>query len=126
MKRVAILFSIFIILVIVLADTNHLPRFIHVIYDYPYGDKLGHFILFGLLNFFITQAFLRSLPDRTPKRLVLSIGLVLALLVGLEEFSQKFFPSRTFDLIDLLASYLGLITGGFAALKLKKRQSPLR
>jgi len=124
MKRVAILFSIFIILVIVLADMNHLPRFIHVVYDYPYGDKLGHFILFGLLNFFITQAFLRSLPDRTPQRLVLSIGLVLALLVGLEEFSQKFFPSRTFDLIDLLASYLGLITGGFAALKLKKRQSP--
>ena len=124
MKRIAILFALFIIAVIILADTDRLPRFIHVIYDYPYGDKLGHFVLYGLLNFFITLAFIRSLPDRAPKPLALSIGLILALLVGLEEFSQKFFPARTFDLIDLLASYLGLITGGSVALKLKKRPPP--
>ncbi len=120
MKRVAILFSFFIISIIILADTDHLPRFIRVIYDFPNGDKLGHFVLFGLLNFFITLAFIRSLPDRTPKLLAFSIGLILALLIALEEFSQKLFATRTFDLIDLLASYLGLSAAGIVAIRVKK------
>ncbi len=119
MKRIAILFTLFIILVIVLADTGNLPRHLKSIYDFPYGDKLGHFVLYGLLNFFITLAFIRSLPARTPKLVALSIGLTLALLIALEEFSQKYFAKRTFDLIDLMAGYLGLIVGGFVALKLK-------
>ena len=117
MRSVAVLFTLFIITIIILADTDHMPRLIHAVYDYPYGDKLGHFILFGLLNFFVTLACIRPLTDRPPKQVALWIGLSLALLVGLEEFSQKFFATRTFDLLDLAASYLGLIVGGFAALK---------
>jgi VanZ family protein len=45
----------------------------------------------------------------------LSVGLTLALLITAEEFSQKFFPSRTFDLIDLFASLLGVVVGGWMA-----------
>ncbi len=118
MKYVAILFTVFIILVIVLADRGQLGP-IHFLYDFPYGDKLGHFILYGLLNFFLTLAFLRPLHRFDRKLVALSIGLILALLIGAEEYSQKFFANRTFDLIDLLASYLGLIVGGWAALKMK-------
>jgi VanZ family protein len=126
MKYIAILFGLFILLVIVLADTQHLPRFIKVIYDFPYGDKLGHFILYGLLTFFVTMAFMSTFPNRTSKQVALWTGLVLALLIGLEEFSQRYFSSRTFDLIDLSASYLGVIVGGWVAYWLKKRQSPTR
>lgn len=120
MKYIAILFSIFILVIIILADQGSIPDFIKVIYDFPNGDKLGHFILFGLLNFFITLAVLRALPLQRPKRVALSIGLILVLLIGVEEYSQKLFEKRTFDLIDLSASYIGLIVGGWVALKIKK------
>jgi VanZ family protein len=120
MNRIAILFTLFIILVIVLADTGSLPPYLKRMYDFPYGDKLGHFVLFGLLNFFITLAAIRSLPARTPKLVALSIGLTLALLIALEEFSQRYFAKRTFDLVDLMAGYLGLMVGGFVAYRIKK------
>jgi polysaccharide biosynthesis protein VpsQ len=118
MKYIAVLFTIFILLIIFLADRGQLGS-IGYLYDFPYGDKVGHFILFGLLNFFITLAGLRALPLQRPKLIALSIGLILALIIGAEEYSQKFFENRTFDLIDLTASYIGLIVGGWMALKLK-------
>ena len=120
MKYISAFFLIFIIAVIVLADGGNLPRPIRAIYDFPNGDKLGHFILFGLLTFFITRAFLSSFPSKSRSWVTLSIGLVLALLIGLEEFSQKFFPTRTFNLIDLLASYAGIITFALLAFYWRK------
>jgi len=120
MKYIAVLFFVFIVALIVLADTDHLPHFIHAIYDFPYGDKLGHFILFGLLNFFITSAFLSSNLSRPRGWVALSVGLILAVLVTAEEFSQKNFSSRTFDLLDLLASCVGVTVGGWTAWKIKR------
>jgi polysaccharide biosynthesis protein VpsQ len=107
MKYISTLLFIFCIAVIFLADSGDLPRSVRAIYDFPNGDKLGHFILFGLLTFFITRAFLSSFPSKPRSWVTLSIGLILALLIGLEEFSQKLFSTRSFDLIDLLASYAG-------------------
>jgi VanZ family protein len=120
MKYIAVLFTIFIVVIIVLADQGSIPPFIEMMYDFPNGDKLGHFILFGLLNFFITMAGLRALPLHRPKLVALSIGLILALLIGGEEYSQKFFEKRTFDLIDLFAGYMGLVLGGWVAYRIKK------
>lgn len=119
MKYIAALFTIFIIAIVILADRGQLGP-IGYIYDFPYGDKVGHFFLFGLLNFFLTLACLRALPLQRPKLVALSIGLILALIISAEEYSQKFFENRTFDLIDLTASYIGLIVGGCVAYKLKK------
>ena len=119
MKYLAVLFSLFIIGVIILADQNAIPPFIRALYDFPNGDKLGHFILFGLLNFILTSTFL-SRFEHNPKRVILSVGLILAAAIGAEEFSQQFFSARTFDLIDLTASYVGLIVGGWAAWKFRK------
>ena len=117
MRYFAALFLAFIIGLIVLADADLLPDFINAIYDFPNGDKVGHFILYGLLNFFITRAFLSSLPSRRGSWVTLSVGLILALFVALEEFSQKYFASRTFSLLDLTASFLGIIVGGWVANK---------
>lgn len=117
MKRIALLFSVFIIGIIILADLNKFPPFIKYIYDFPNGDKRGHFVLYGLLTFFITAAILTSSLSKPRGWVTLSIGLTLALLITLEEWSQKLFSARTFDLIDLLASYLGVIVGGWIALK---------
>ncbi len=117
MKYFAALFLAFIIGLIVLADADLLPDFVNAIYDFPNGDKVGHFILYGLLNFFITRAFLSSLPIRRSSWATLSVGLILALFVALEEFSQMFFVARTFSLLDLTASFLGIVIGGWVAYK---------
>ena len=117
MKYFAALFLAFIIGLIVLADADLLPDFINAIYDFPNGDKVGHFVLYGLLNFFITRAFLSSLPTRRGGWATLSVGLILALFVALEELSQMFFSARTFSLLDLTASLLGIIVGGWVANK---------
>jgi len=108
--------------VIFLADNGSLPHSIRAIYDFPNGDKVGHFILFGLLSFVLTQAFLASQPNPRRQRVAVSIGLILALFIALEEWSQQFFSTRTFDLFDLLAGYLGLFTGGGAAYKTRRPQ----
>ena len=119
MKYIAALFFAFIIGLVILADADLLPAYVHVIYDFPNGDKLGHFILFGLLTFFITRAFLSSLPSRPRGMVTLSVGLTLAFFIALEEFSQKFFATRTFSYLDLLASFLGQLVGGWVAYNIK-------
>ncbi len=120
MKKIAVLFLIFIISVVILADTDHLPAFVRALYDFPYGDKLGHFILFGLLDFFLTRAFFSSFPSRPRGWVTLSISLILAFFIALEEYSQKYFASRTFSYLDLFAGFLGLLVGGWAAFKIKR------
>jgi VanZ family protein len=132
MKWLAIIFSLLIILIIVLADMGSLPQFLQVWNDFPYGDKAGHFILYGILTLLVDLALFRSRPDpsaaastrlrQSARRLILSrkwlvftSGLVLAVLIGLEEFSQQFFADRTFSLRDLAASYLGVIFFSCAA-----------
>jgi VanZ family protein len=115
MKYFSVLFLIFIIAVIFLADVGELPHLISDLYDFPNGDKVGHFILFGLLDFFVTRAFLLSFPYKPRGWMAFSVGLTLALLIAAEEWSQRLFSTRTFDLLDLLASYAGLVTFAFLA-----------
>ena len=109
MKYVAVVFFVFVIAVIVLADHGSLPHSVRALYDFPNGDKVGHFFLFGVLTFFLTRAFLSSFPSKPRGWVALSIGLILALFIALEEWSQQLFPTRTFDLLDLLASYAGIV-----------------
>ena len=98
MKWLAVLFTLFILLVIVLADAGILNQYVGFIYAFPFGDKAGHFILYGLLTLFLDLALFRARPDQSRKRLAIRCGLILALLIGLEEFSQQYFSSRSFDL----------------------------
>jgi VanZ family protein len=122
MKRLAVLFTFLILTIIILADLGRLPRALRVVYDFPYGDKLGHLVLFGMLNFLVTSSFIASRPGHSPKVIALSAGLILAALIAIEEYSQKYFAKRTFDLIDLFAGCLGLFLGGWAALSANKRR----
>jgi VanZ family protein len=121
MKYIALLFLVFIILVIVAADMGAMPASIHALYDFPNGDRLGHFILYGILSFLLNLTFLRSLPTRPRKRVALTVSLLLALAIGLEEFSQMFFPERTADWVDLTCSYLGVAVGAWFAYRNKKK-----
>ena len=119
MKWITALFALFIILIIVLADKGQLG-ILKLVNQIPYGDKAGHFILYGILTFLIDMTLFQALPLRSPKLIAVISGLTLASLIGLEEFSQQYFVSRTSSLIDLIASYLGLIFFSWLALRLKK------
>ncbi len=121
MKWLAILFTLFILLVIILADAGILAHYVGFIYEFPFGDKAGHFILYGLLTLLIDLALFRARPDQSRKRLAIQCGLVLALLIGLEEFSQQCFSSRSFDLVDLTFSYLGVVFFSWVAVRIKKQ-----
>lgn len=118
MKWLTILFTLFILLIIVLADTGNLGL-LAVVYHIPYADKLGHFILYGILALLINLTLFRSLPNRNRVGVVLASGVILGLLIGLEEFSQRSFTTRTFGLDDLSASYLGVIVFSWLAVKSK-------
>jgi len=119
MKWLTVLFIVFIIVVIVLANNGKLGS-LHFIYDFPNGDKAGHCILFGILAFLLDLTFFQALPNADRKRVAVMIGLILALLIGLEEFSQRYFPGRTFSLFDLFASYVGVFFFSWLALKTKR------
>lgn len=119
MKWITILFTLFILLIIVLADTGNLG-ILKLVNRLPYGDKAGHFILYGILALLVDLTFFRSVPLRSPKQIAVVCGLILALLIGLEEFSQQYFAERTFSYEDLIASYLGVIFFSWLALRIKK------
>ena len=117
MKWLTILFTLFIILIIILADTGNLG-ILDFIYQIPYADKVGHFVLYGILVLLINLTLLRTISPHSHHKIVLMSGLTIALLIGLEELSQQNFPSRTFDLVDLSASYLGVIFFSWLALRM--------
>jgi len=119
MKWNAALFGLFIICIIVLADKGMLSV-LGIIKEIPNGDKIGHLILYGILTLLIDLAFFRSHQDVSRSLIVLRVAFVLALLIGLEEYSQKFIPSRTFSLVDLAYGYVGVILFSWIALQTKK------
>ncbi|MCC6301106.1 MAG: VanZ family protein [Anaerolineales bacterium] len=116
MKWLTILFALFIVLIVYLADADKLGA-LGFINQIPYGDKAGHFLLFGILTLLLDLTLFRSLPLRDPRLVALSVGLTLVLVISVEEYSQQFFASRTFSLLDLAFSYLGVIFFSWVALK---------
>ena len=126
MKWLAILFGLFILTIILLADLGKLG-FLYSLYDFPYGDKVGHFILYGVLTLLIDLTLLPSSARKSSstiissrRRVAVRVGLFLAVAITVEEFSQQYFSNRTFDLIDLGASVLGVLVFSWLAMKLKK------
>ena len=121
MKILTAFFALFIILVIVLADIDRLGV-LEVLYRFPYGDKVGHFILYGILTLLVNLTALRSSRFSDPKRAALTWTLVLALLVAAEEFSQRYFANRTFSLSDLAFGYAGMSLGMWLAWKIDRKR----
>jgi VanZ family protein len=101
-------FVILIATIIALADSGRMPDFLVNLYHFPNGDKVGHFILIGILSLLVNSGALSLFPSTNPKRLVIVTNFVLALLLGIEEWSQQFFPNRQASLFDLLSSLAGI------------------
>jgi VanZ family protein len=117
-KLVAFLGFSFLIYLMWAANSGHLPSFVASIYDFPNGDKIGHFGLYGLIAGFLSLAFPRTWQvGRFQFSIIIVIFLVFA--IG-EEWSQSLFPRRTADPIDALCSCLGILTGAWAASCVRK------
>jgi len=76
--------------------------------------------LYGILALLTNLTFFGAFPFQSRTRIAVITCLILALLIGLEEFSQRNFSIRTFSLSDLTASYLGLACFSWLAVKTKK------
>ncbi|MGI2169107.1 VanZ family protein [Shewanella sp. MF05960] len=97
----------FILWIIYLANTGGNSIFFDLIRHIPYGDKVGHMLLFGLLTY-VANLALQS-RHFSLGRIPLYYGAVLvSIFVLSEEISQGFIPSRTLDIIDLVADAVGI------------------
>lgn len=108
MKWAAAFFMVLIIAIIILADMGRMPEFLANLYNFPNGDKVGHFLLMGILSFLVNASIVPAFPLEKSKRSVLAASLILALLAGIEEWMQSFFSHRQASLLDLLSSIAGI------------------
>lgn len=109
----ALISTIFVIFLgYVIYSSNHaaLPQFLRQFYRFPGGDKVGHVVLLAILSF-IANYFLYPRHISIFKKPIFIGSLIVCCFITLEEFSQIYIPSRTFDLLDLSCSYLGIIAG---------------
>ena len=75
------------------------------------SDKWLHFMLVGTMALLLNLSLnLAAVSRQTPW--LLWGTFVMLLLATLEEFSQQWFSSRTFDLSDLACNYLGILIIG--------------
>lgn len=98
----------FILWVIYLANTGQQSIFFQLVASIPYGDKLGHFCLFGLLTLAANFTFKLKSYQLFSMSIYQGSLLVLAFVV-IEECSQFFIATRTLDAMDLLADFIGIL-----------------
>ena len=96
-------FFIFISYIIFLADTADLNYGLEIVRIIPYGDKFFHALLYGMMAMFLNY----GLDYKKIYRLQLGAVIVLT-FAAIEECSQYFITTRTFDLDDLLADIIGI------------------
>jgi hypothetical protein len=118
MLRLSLAFALVLTAIIVLANLGRLG-FLYDLYSFPYGDKVGHFVLFGLLSLLLNLALFQLTPRIQPHRLAIWVSAGIALVVTVEELSQIWLPSRSTDWLDLGASYAGIALLGAAAVVLR-------
>jgi len=115
-------FFLFISYIIFLADTADYNFAFRVIGHVPYGDKIAHALLYGIMALLLNDAlnFRRGrLLSQHFKPLFAIFGVmaitpyigstIVLIFATLEECSQYYIPSRTFDLWDLGADFVGVV-----------------
>lgn len=116
---ISVIFFVFILWIIYLANTGANSIFFDFIHAIPYGDKLGHIGLFGFLTLTAIIAFKFRSVTCGALRLYSGAALVITFVI-LEEISQAFIPSRTFDLTDLAADAVGIVSAMVIAFLINK------
>lgn len=115
MKWLAALFAVFILAVILLADFGYLREPLAALHAFPFGDKLGHFGLIGILSFLVISSSIQAVPARGPGLVAAVTGLILLVIFTAEEASQVRIHGRDASLADLSANWAGIVAFGFLA-----------
>lgn len=110
------LFASFLVLVILAANTGTGAPIFHLVHEIPYGDKIGHFFLMGMLSFLANLSLGGRMLEFRGRRMMLMGSAIVLVIVTLEELSQHFIPNRTLDGGDLIADYAGILLFGKLAM----------
>lgn len=101
-------FFLFIAGIIYIADTAEYNFAFRWVGDIPYGDKIMHALLYGMMALLLNY----GLKFRTYHFLGfnMQLGAIIVLTFAvLEEISQYWIPSRTCDVGDLVADVVGVV-----------------
>ncbi len=113
--KILTLIYIFMLAVIIFTADSRGTNYFEFINLLPFGDKIGHFCLMGMLSLLVNLV-LQARTIQARKLSFLLGSLAVAAIVALEEFSQILMPDRrTFDLYDLAADLAGIFIGGAIA-----------
>jgi VanZ family protein len=116
-KIITSAYVMFVVAVVVVADSHAWHGLLRPVRALPFGDKAGHFVLMGLLSLLVNLC-LSCRRVRLGGLRPLSGSLVVSVIVLLEEFSQLFVRTRSFDPADLLFDFLGIFLFGRLACRL--------
>ena len=105
---ITLLFIAFVLWVIFMANTGQDIWLFELTRKVPFGDKLGHFLVFGSLTLMANLAT-RGKLMRFKLGSIYWGSLSVLIFVTLEELSQYFVATRTLDLLDYLANLLGIL-----------------
>lgn len=109
----------FISWIIYSANTGQMNPFFLLVQQIPYGDKIGHCILFGLLTLVVNYC----LNFKQLLKTKLLLGTVIVFIFAIvEELSQFYIPLRTLDIVDLIAGTFGIVLFDLISRSILKRK----
>lgn len=112
-------FFLFIVWIIYLANTGQSIGLFKWVIMIPYGDKIGHLGLFGLLTLLVNLS--SKCRGFSVRRFNIYWGSFCVLtFVTLEELSQHLLPTRTLDIYDYAADLIGISCATFLSWLLNK------
>ena len=123
-KWLAAAYTVGVVLIVALADTGRLGPVHALVRSVPLGDKALHLIAMGGL------ALVAELATGAPTLRAAGVPLrvasaVVLVVVVLEELSQRWLPSRSFDYGDLAADLIGIALGGAIGARLATARTTL-
>ena len=87
--------------------------------SFPFLDKVVHFILFFIQSIFITNT-IYEYRNRN-NRILLIVSIIFLLLLGvIIEIQQIYLPYRTFEIMDLISNFVGVLCGSFFIIYFRK------
>lgn len=113
------LFAIFIVWVLYMANTGQNTIFFDLVKAIPYGDKIGHALLFGILTLGINLTT-QCKEVKVFKFRIFFGSLCVFIFTVFEELSQTFFSNRTLDITDFLSNIVGIIIFTFISWRLRR------
>ena len=112
----ALSFLTFICWIIIQADLGQSIALSKLIRHLPYGDKMGHFLLYGILAFLVNLALKNRKLTIFGHQVLLGSFLVLVFAL-LEECTQMALSTRDFELWDMFCDLVGIVLFSWLALR---------